>query len=194
MSDILIPVPTILNFNPFPNDKFQTLPNWKILQTAISNLMKMAERSPNGWKKLWEKEKLLIMSNFSFSHSVFKWLVLQTHKNQGLFWKGLITPWQRTLKNSLEKRKGNACNQHLHLLSWCFLPLSQLFAKQQTFFWSKLKAFAVNRRTLNQTLRFPLGRVENTMGKGENAGCQHFILFPLCFQKALRSLKVGIVW
>ena len=30
------------------------------------------------------------MSNFSFSHSVFKRLFLWTHKNQGLFWKGLI--------------------------------------------------------------------------------------------------------
>ena len=27
---------------------FYTLPNWKSLQTAISSLMKMAERSPNG--------------------------------------------------------------------------------------------------------------------------------------------------
>ena len=38
---------------------------------------------------LQEKEKLLVMSNFSFSHSVFKRLVLQTRKNQGLFGKGL---------------------------------------------------------------------------------------------------------
>ena len=35
------------------------------------------------------KDKLLVMSNFSFSHSVFKGLVLQTRKNQGLFGKGL---------------------------------------------------------------------------------------------------------
>ena len=42
-----------------------------------------------GRKTLWEKEKLLITSNFSFSHSVFKRLVLQTRKNQGLFGKGL---------------------------------------------------------------------------------------------------------
>ena len=37
---------------------------------------------------LWEKEKLLVTGNFSFSHSVFKRLVLQTLKNQGLFRKG----------------------------------------------------------------------------------------------------------
>ena len=49
----------------------------------------MSESSSNGWKTLLEKEKLLVPSNFSFSHSVFKGLVLQTRKNQGLFGKGL---------------------------------------------------------------------------------------------------------
>ena len=56
---------------------------------TISNLMKMGESSQNGKKTLWEKEKLLVTSNFSFSHSVFKRPVLQTRKNQGLFGKGL---------------------------------------------------------------------------------------------------------
>ena len=39
-------------------------------------------------------------------------------------------------------------------------------------------------------------RVENFVGKGENAGYQHFLLFPQCFYKASfsRSLKVGTVW
>ena len=38
-------------------------------------------------------------------------------------------------------------------------------------------------------------RAENTV-KGENAGFQHFLLFPQCFPKpsSLGSLKVGIVW
>ena len=27
-------------------------------------------------------------------------------------------------------------------------------------------------------------KVENIVGKGENAGYQHFLLFPRCFQKA----------
>ena len=49
----------------------------------------MEEWSLNGLKTLCEKEKLIVMSNFSFSHSVFKRLVLQTRENQGLFGKGL---------------------------------------------------------------------------------------------------------
>ena len=34
-------------------------------------------------------------------------------------------------------------------------------------------------------------RVENIVGKGENAGYQHFLLFPQCFQKVffLRVVK-----
>ena len=40
-------------------------------------------------KHLWEKEKLLVLSNFSFSRSVFKRLILQTRKNQGMCGKGL---------------------------------------------------------------------------------------------------------
>ena len=38
--------------------------------------------------------------------------------------------------------------------------------------------------------------VEHTVGKGENAGYQHFLLFPQCFPKppSLGSSNVGIVW
>ena len=42
-----------------------------------------------------------------------------------------------------------------------------------------------------------LKKVENIVGKGENAGYQHFLLFPQCFQKVSFSskvLKVWIVW
>ena len=49
----------------------------------------MTESFPNGKKTLWEKDKLLVTSNLSFSHIVFKRLALQTRKNQGLFGKGL---------------------------------------------------------------------------------------------------------
>ena len=55
-------------------------------------MMQMAESSPNKKKTLWEKEKLLVTSNFSFSHNVFKRLALLTCKNQGLFGKRLKKP------------------------------------------------------------------------------------------------------
>ena len=49
----------------------------------------MAESFPNRSKTLWEKDKLLATSNFSFSHSAFKRSELQTRKSLGLFGKGL---------------------------------------------------------------------------------------------------------
>ena len=59
-----------------------------------------------------------------------------------------------------------------------------------------MKAFADDKINMMQKLEFALGRIENIVGKGENAGYQHFLLLPQCFQKAssLGSLKVGIVW
>ena len=50
--------------------------------------------------------------------------------------------------------------------------------------WSKLKAFADDKLNLTEKLKLELERVENIVGKGENAGYQHFLLFPQCFQKA----------
>ena len=36
---------------------------------------------------------------------------------------------------------------------------------------------------MTQKLKFVLGRVENIVRKGENAGYQHVLLFPRCFLK-----------
>ena len=50
--------------------------------------MKMEESFQKG-RKQSGKEKLLVTSNFSFFHIIFKRFVLQTRKNKGLLWKGL---------------------------------------------------------------------------------------------------------
>ena len=41
----------------------------------------------------------------------------------------------------------------------------------------KLKVFADDKINATQTLKFVTGRVENIVGKTENAGYQHVILF-----------------
>ena len=46
---------------------------------------------------------------------------------------------------------------------------------------SKLKAFTDDKLKVSEKLKFVLGKVENIVGKGENAGYQHFLLFPQCF-------------
>ena len=62
--------------------------------------------------------------------------------------------------------------------------------------WLKLKAFADDKKNVTEKLKFVLEKVENILGKGENAGYQHFLLFPQCFQKPTfpEMLKVGVMW
>ena len=71
-----------------------------------------------------------------------------------------------------------------------FKRLVQLTCKNKRLFGKGLKAFADD-KIINvvQQFKFDLGRVENIMGKGENAGNQ-------CLQKLTfsRLLKVGIMW
>ena len=59
-----------------------------------------------------------------------------------------------------------------------FLP------KDKYLDWSILKAFADNKTNRTQKLKFNVGKVENIVGKGENAGNQHF-LFITMFSKGL---------
>ena len=50
---------------------------------------------------------------------------------------------------------------------------------------------------VTEQLTFVLRRVENIAGKGENAGYQHYLLFPQCFLRASytgSSLNVRIAW
>ena len=66
----------------------------------------------------------------------------------------------------------------------------------KTLDWAKLKAFADDNLIIFKTIKFKLKRVQNIVGKGENAGYQHFLLFPRCFYRpsSSGSLKVWIVW
>ena len=59
---------------------------------------------------------------------------------------------------------------------------------------SKSKAFADEKIKVAQKLKSASGRIEKIVGKGENAGYQHFLLFPLFLKVLLfRShLKSGL--
>ena len=48
---------------------------------------------------------------------------------------------------------------------------------------SKFKAFADDKIIATENFKSVLETVENIVGKGENAGYQHFLLFPQCFPK-----------
>ena len=49
---------------------------------------------------------------------------------------------------------------------------------------SKFKAFAGDKIILTQKVKFVLGRVENIVVKGENAGFQHLLPFSTMFLRA----------
>ena len=60
---------------------------------------------------------------------------------------------------------------------------------------NKLIAFADDKLNVAKMMISLFDRVEKVVGKGENAGYQHFLLFPQFFKKACYTglLKVGIV-
>ena len=50
--------------------------------------------------------------------------------------------------------------------------------------WSKFKAIADDKKECNlKNGNYYWNWHKNIVGKGENAGYQHFLLFPQCFQK-----------
>ena len=55
--------------------------------------------------------------------------------------------------------------------------------KDKFSYWSKLKVSVDDKINVNEKLKFVLGRVENIVRKGENAGYQHILLFPQCLQR-----------
>ena len=67
-----------------------------------------------------------------------------------------------------------------------FTPLPN----DQVLDMTKLKGFADDKLNVDKTTISLLDRVENTEGKGENAGYQHFLLFPSVFSKVIFSWVV----
>ena len=80
----------------------------------------------------------------------------------------------------------------------CMKPKFCLTLYQMTTFWAWLnwKHLQTTKSKVAKMRISLFDWVENTVGKGENAGYQNFLLFPQCFPKpsSLESLKVGIKW
>ena len=49
--------------------------------------------------------------------------------------------------------------------------------------FSKLIAFADDKFDVTQNIKFIFHKIQNIVGKGENAGYQDSLIFPQCFQK-----------
>ena len=70
-------------------------------------------------------------------------------------------------------------------LSPCFKLTINSLPNDKILDLTKFQAFADRKIILIEKLKFMWERVENIVGKGKNTGYQHFLLFPLCFQKLL---------
>ena len=90
-------------------------------------------------------------------------------------------------------RKGEiACNKQFLLFSQCFLPYTVLIfhfkytlnlSQTKNLEGSKLKEFADDNCKSDENGRTFFKHVENTVGKGEIARYEQFLLFSQCFQK-----------
>ena len=72
----------------------------------------------------------------------------------------------------------------------------QPITRRQILDWSKMKQSAEDNFKCNENTRKLSERVENTVGKGEIARYEQFLLFQQCFQKACLpgASKRVIVW
>ena len=101
---------------------------------------------------------------------------------------------KKALENTVGKGE-NAGNQHFLLFPHCF-PLYYPITRRQISDSSKMKDFAYDNLKFEENGRKLFKPVENTVGKGEIAPYEQFLLFPQCFQKACfpGASKGVIVW
>ena len=70
----------------------------------------------------------------------------------------------------------------------------KLFTKRQNFRFVQIESFCRRQNKCDLKIEICFWNDKNILEKGENAGYQHFLLFPKCFQKlpSLESFKVRI--
>ena len=90
-----------------------------------------------------------------------------------------------------------SCPQDISSLLNTTVPIyPSYFPRRQVLDSSKLKELADDKFKFDENDRKLSKRVENTVGKGEIARYEQFLLFPQCFQKACfpGASKGVIVW
>ena len=111
------------------------------------------------------------------------------------------------LKEPLENifgKGGNAGHQYFLLFPKCFLfyqgniiwAIFNPLPDDKVLYSFELKDFADDNFEYDKNGRKLAKPVENTVGKGEIARCEQFLLFPKCFQKACfpGASKGVVVW
>ena len=82
------------------------------------------------------------------------------------------------------------------LVFFFFFPSFEPITRRQILDWSKLKEFADDNFKFEENGRKLSKQVKDTVGKGEIARYEQFLLFPQCFQKACfpGASKGVVVW
>ena len=124
-----------LQFNPLPDDKILDWSKLKGFADENFNFYENGRKVSKRVENTVGKEKLLVMSNFSFSHSGFKRLVSQGRQKVSLCGNGLnLAEMIEQVFKTGEKNVGkgeNAGHQH-------FFPFSTMFPK--AFFFKFVKS------------------------------------------------------
>ena len=161
----------------------------------------MAESYPKGKKTLWEKEKLLVMSNFSFSHSVFKRLVSQGRQKASLCRNELnvakmvtsIFSFSHSVFQSLVLYgccKSGFCGKELNfeclhdpLVEWDLWPRHKSFPNKSWFLrlcstsffktlWEKEKLFITSNFSSFHNVFYPFGEISAISIQSEIVVCK----------------------
>ena len=75
---------------------------------------------------------------------------------------------------------------HFHQISNCRLPTLSAWKSLKFVVWERVNSFSHNSDFKRPYRR---GTFENIVGKGENDGNQHFLLFPQCFLPFQRQVS-----
>ena len=109
---------SLQNNNILEYTKLQELADYKI--NVIQKLKFVMGREG---ETVWEKEKVLVTSIFSFTNNVFKTFLFQICEKLGLCGNHTTPSFNKPLEKPLENivgKKENAENQHIHQFPYCF--------------------------------------------------------------------------
>ena len=145
---------------------------------------------------------MMVTSIFFFSHHVFTLPYTNFNFSVTFNFLQMLSNWAglkyllfgKELNNLMKKnfvnivaKEGNVCIQYflfshtLSVVSSISCAIFNSLPNNNVLDWTKFKALL--RTNVATIIISVFDRVENNVGKGENAGYQHFLLFPQCFQK-----------
>ena len=131
-----------------------------------------------GSKTLREKKNILVASIFPYPTKFSKWLFFRVIQTQFCEVK-TSTLYHTIPHNSLSRNTTQLFITQYHTTLYHAIPHKSLPRNTTQLF-----------TTQSRLLTTPLRTLENIVGKGENAGNQHFLLFSQCFLPSQRQISI----